>query len=216
MIQLLITREDYGPPRPPRPSATPGAEERELAAPVVEALAEIGLTEEAIEVVISPITGESYGPGGPGIARLDIELAEPSRDRIIELINAAVPVAAQQGVLIGQVGVGYNVADCRSLAREARAAAVDDARARAEIQAELLGTELGDPVASADMPPSDATALVYFGRAVSSEAGCAPPAPSLTEGTSVNLPPFDPAGEAEVEVYAQVAVTFAIGGGGQS
>ncbi len=56
----------------------------------------------------------------------------------------------------------------------------------------------------------------YFGPGVSSEAGCVPPAQSITEGRAVNLPPFDHAGEAEVDAYAQVAVTFAIGKAGQS
>lgn len=216
ILQMLITREDFGPPRPPRPSATPGAEERELTLPVIDALTAAGLAEEEIEVVISPITGQSYGPGGPGIARLDIALDRPTPERIIELINAAVPVAAQQGVLIGQVGVGYNVEDCRALEREARAAAVEDARERAAIQAELLGVGLGEAVGSADLPPADATALIFYDRFLSGEAGCAPPAPSITEGTSINLPPFDPAGEAEVEFFAQVEVIFAIDGDGQS
>lgn len=208
ILQILLTQEDFGPPRPPRPSATPGAEQRELSDPVIQALLDAGLTEEDIEVVISPIVGQYYSIGGPGIARIDIAVDEPTRERILELINAAVPVAARQGVLVGQVGVGYNVDDCTALEREARAGAFADATRRAEIQADLLGGELGDPVASNDLPPADSNALVYFGRAVSSEAGCAPPSPSLTEGNSVNLPPFDPAGEAEVEVIAQVAVTF--------
>lgn len=210
IMQLLLTREDYGPPRPPRPSATPGAEERELTVPILDALIEAGLTEEDLEVVLNPVVGQYYNIGGPGIARIDVAVDEPTRERILDLINAAVPVAAQQGVLIGQVGVGYNVADCLALERAAREDAVSDARDRAEIQAELLDAELGDAVASTDLPPSESSALVYFGRAISSEAGCAPPAPSITEGNSVNLPPFDPAGEAEVEVFAQVAITFEV------
>lgn len=210
-MQLLITREDFGPPRPPRPSATPGAEERELTTPVVDALIDAGLTEEDIEVVLNPVVGQYFNIGGPGIARIDVAVDEPTQERILELINAAVPVAAQQGVLIGQVGVGYNVEDCLALERVAREDAVGDARDRAAIQAELLAVELGEAVASADVPPSESSALLDFGRAISSEAGCAPPAPSITEGNSVNLPPFDPAGEAEVEVFAQVAITFEVG-----
>ncbi len=212
-LQMLITREDYGPPRPPRPSATPGAEERALVTPIVDALVDAGLPEDQIGILISPVVGEYYGPGGLGITRLDITVDEPTQERILELINAAVPVAAQQAVLIGQVGVGYDVADCSALERQAREAAFDNARERAEIQADLLGVALGDPVASNDLPPSEATATVYFDRLLSAETGCSPPAPTISQGVAVNLPPFDPSGEAEVEVFAQVAVTFAIGEG---
>ena len=141
-------------------------------------------------------------------------MEEPTTERVQELINAAILGAAEEDLFVGQVGVGYEVADCATLERQARQAAIEDARERAELQADLLGVELGDPVASSDRPV-DTTGLVeYFGPAAITGGGCAPPLPRATAGAPVTLPLFDPTTEAEVEVYVQVAITFEIAGTG--
>lgn len=212
LLQLLVSREDYGPTRAVRPSATPGAEEREFVDPIVEALTGAGVAEDALRVVISPVVGQYQGPSGVGLARIDAELEQPTPEGITELINTAVLAAYEQGVIIGEVGVGYDVADCLALEREARESALAAARERAEIQAELMELELGGFLAASDVPPSESTALTFFGRLISGETGCAPPGPTITEGVGINLPTFDPAGEAEVELSVQVAVTFEIQG----
>ena len=214
-LQIVLTQEEYGPPRPPRGDATPGAEQREAAAPAVDALVSAGVAEEDIELVVSPALGEYYGPFGPGAVRLDVAVEEPTTERVQELINAAILGAAEEDLFVGQVGVGYEVADCAALERQARQAAIEDARERAELQADLLGVELGDPVASSDRPVDPTAGLVeYFGPSAFTGGGCAPPLPRATAGAPVTLPLFDPTTEAEVEVYVQVAITFEIAGTG--
>lgn len=212
LVQLLVSREDFGPTRAVRPSATPGAEEREFIDPIVAALTGAGVPEDSLRVVISPVVGQYQGISGVGVARIDVELEQPTPEGITDLINTAVLAAYEQGVIIGEVGVGYDVADCLELERTARESALAAARERAEIQAELMEVELGGFLAASDLPPSDSSALTFYGRLISGETGCAPPGPTITEGVGINLPTFDPAGEAEVELSAQVAVTFGIDG----
>lgn len=75
-----------------------------------------------------------------------------------------------------------------------------------------MGLTRGDAVASSDVPASASSFDPYFGLTSSSQRACAPATPELTIGASVSLPSYDPTGDPEVSVYAQVAVTFAIDG----
>ena len=93
--------------------------------------------------------------------------------------------------------------------REARQAALEDARHHAGIQAEVLGINLGDIVASVDVVDPYLTGIT-------SPSGCDS---DLVRGgyfdpsLGATLPPFDPTRDsAEVEVYHTVRVTFAIAG----
>jgi uncharacterized protein YggE len=142
---------------------------------------------------------------------VDIAIDNPTPERIGELINAATVGAAEENLLVGPIGVGYGVADCAPLERAAREAALDDARTRAALQAELMGVQLGDPVAASDVPINFSESLsAYYGIYTPTQLACSPPAPVPTSGSPMSVPPFDPTDEAEVNVYAQVAVTFAI------
>ncbi len=209
-IQLVASQEEYGPPRAPDPDATPGAAEREAVGPMVEGLVATGVAEEDIEIVVSSVIGGFYGPGGPGIARVDVTVEDPTQERIDELINAATVGAAEENLVLNQIGVGYGVADCAPLEREARETALDDARTRADLQAELMGVALGDAVAVSDVPLNLSEALnAYYGLFTPTQLACSPPAPAPTSGSPVSVPPFDPTDGAEVNVYAQVAVTYA-------
>ena len=212
ILQLVATEEEFGsPPRAPDPEATPGAEEREAVEPIVDGLVAAGVAEDDIDVVVSVGIGDYYGPGGPGVARIDVTVDPPTVERVNELINAAIVAAAEENMVISPLGVGYEVAECRPLEREAREAALEDARARAEIQAELLGVELGEPVASRDVPIGPASAFsAYYGPYAVTEAGCAPPSPDISTGAPITVPPFDPTAGAEVEAFVQIEVTFAI------
>jgi hypothetical protein len=211
----LVTRGDYygGPPVQPRPGDIPGEQEKQEVAPIVQALIAKGIAESAISLVVSPILGSSiYGPGGPAVARIDIAVENPDLAGLTDLVSTASVAAAEESLVLGQVGAQYNVADCAALDRAAREAAIADARARAETQADLLGVTLGDVTASSDVPPSTGLVLNYFGLPVSTN-GCAPPAPSdaLAEpGLGITVATFDSTAEAEVEVYAQVNLTFSI------
>ena len=126
-LQLLATQEEFGPPRAPDPDATPGAEERESVGTLVEGLQAAGVAEEEIEIVVGTVIGGFYGPGGPGIARVDVAIADPTPERIDELIDAATVGAAEENLVLNQIGVGYGVADCAPLEREARQTALADA-----------------------------------------------------------------------------------------
>ena len=210
-LQLVTSQEEYGPPRAPDPDATPGAEEREAVGPVVDGLLAIGVAEEDVEIVVSSVIGGFYGPGGPGIARIDVAVDEPTPERVDELIDAATVGAAEENLVLNLIGVGYAVADCAPLEREARETALEDARTRAALQAELMGVELGEAVAASDVPINVGNAFgAYYGELAPTQVACAPPAPAPTGGSPVSVPPFDPTDEAEVNVYAQVAVTFEI------
>lgn len=207
-MQIVISEEDYGPARPPRRGAEPGAEERRLVEPIVAELITAGVPKADIDVLVNPTLGEYFGPSR-GLARLDFEVPEPTAAGVRNLVDAAIVAAAGQGLVVGQVGVGYGVADCRAVERDARAAALEDAAARAEIQAELLGVELGAPTASVDQQLGQQFDLYYGAFGGGSASGCAPPGPAVT-GAAISVAPYDPAGEAVVDVYAQVAVTYAI------
>jgi uncharacterized protein YggE len=212
-IQMVVTQEEFGPPRAPDPDATPGAQEREAVGPMVEGLQAAGVAEEDISVVVGAVIGGFYGPGGPGVARVDVQVDAPTQERVTELIDAGTVGAAEENLVISLIGVGYGVADCAPLERQARELAFADAGTRAELQAELMGVQLGEPVAASDLPVNYAGAFdAYYGPLAPTQVSCSPPAPVPTGGSPVSVPPFDPTDAAEVNVYAQVAVTFTIDG----
>ena len=211
-IQMVATQEEFGPPRAPDPEATPGAQERESVASMVQSLQDAGVAEDDIGVVVGPVIGGFYGPGGPGVARVDVAVDAPTQELITELINAGTVGAAEENLVLNLIGVGYAVADCAPLERDAREAAFNDARARAELQAELMGVSLGEAVAASDVPLNFAESIsAYYGALTPSQIPCSPPAPAPTSGSPVSVPPFDPTDGAEVNVYAQIAVTFETG-----
>ena len=210
-IQMLATTEEFGPQRAPDPEATPGAQEREAVGAMVEGLQAAGVAEEDISVVVSTVIGGFYGPGGPGVARVDVQVDKPTQERIAELIAAGIVGAAEENLVVGLAGVGYGVADCAPLEREAREAALNDARTRAALQAELLEVQLGEAVAASDVPVNYASAFdAFYGPLAPTQVSCSPPVPVPTGGSPISVPPFDPTDAAEVNVYAQVAVTFTI------
>ncbi len=211
-IQMIATQEEFGPPRAPDPDATPGAQERESVGSMIQSLQDVGVAEEDIGVVVGPVIGAFYGPGGPGVARVDVAVDAPTQERITELINAGTVGAAEENLVLNLIGVGYAVADCAPLERDAREAAFNDARARAELQAELMGVSLGEAVAASDVPLNFSETLgAYYGGLTPTQVPCSPPAPAPTGGSPVSVPPFDPTDGAEVNVYAQVAITFETG-----
>lgn len=220
VLQMLASQVEFGGPRPPDPGATPGAEEREAVVPMVDALVAAGVAEEDIEVVVRPVVGQFYGPGGPGVARVDVRIDSPTPERVREVIDAGIVGAAEEDLVLYQIGVGYGVADCAPLERQAREAALANALARAELQAELMGMPLGEAVAASDVPVNYPEALAaYYGGFAPTQVACSPPAPAPTTGAPVSVPPYDPSDEAEVNVYAQVAVTYetgAVGSGAEA
>src|SRR3954447_9647690 len=114
-VQILITRgENYGgPPVRPKRGVEPGVEEREQAAPVVDALVAKGIAESAISIKVSPISESAfYGPGGPAVARIDFSIDKPDLAKLTELVATASTAAADQDLSVGQVGARFQATDC--------------------------------------------------------------------------------------------------------
>lgn len=205
-IQLTVSGNTYGPPPVPRPGATPGAEERESVAPVVAALVDAGIEEDQIEVLVGPSIGDWYAYSGPAIAVLRFSLDSPDLARITEIVDAASVGAADEGLLIGPVGALYEVADCSPLERDAREAAITQARANVDVQAELLGVTTGNVVGSRDIPVDFSLGSIQYGG-VPPDQGCSP---LVDAGPSLRLAPIDPTIEPMVTVRMQVEVSFEI------
>ncbi len=205
-IQLTVSGDPYGPPPVPRPGATPGAEEREAIQPIIAALVDAGLNEEELEILVGPFLGETFSAYGPALAVLRFSLETPDLARISELVDAATSGAADEGLLIGAIGGLYKVADFEALEREARDSAIAHARANADVQAELLGVEIGEVSGSQDIPAEIASSPVYY-EAIPADQGCSPFAGT---GPSTRLALIDPTEEPMVTVRMQVQLSFEI------
>ena len=176
--------------------------------PVLDALTAAGVDESAIDLILGPRLIELTKYEGPALALVRVTLDDPTPDRVAEVIAAVTSGATTARLSIGTTGVRYGIADCAALDRAARQDTLADARTRAETQAELLGLELGEVVASRDLPVEPQTAYGPYGP-VPVANGCTPDVPTATYGTA-SLPPFDPTAEAEVTIYAQIELTWEI------
>ncbi len=208
LIQLLITQENYGQPRPPAPNATPGAMEMEAVAPVVTGLQDAQVPVEDLQVIVGTTISNFYGPGGRGIARIEINLDAPTQDRINEIIDAAAVGAAQNGLTVGLTGVGFGISDCATLERDARADALEDAWERGELQADLMGFTLTEPISASDILATASDAFYAYLGIFAAPSGCSPTLPVPVNGSPISTAPYDPATPVEVSVYAQVSVVF--------
>jgi hypothetical protein len=213
-LQFLIINEDFygGSPPFPEVEATPGANARASVAPIVEVI-EASDSVESVDVVI-PVIHSQYGP--TPLARIDATVLNPDLEMLTSLIVDITQAAAVERLLVGYVGAVFIAPDCGSLEREARQAALDEARSRAELQVELLGAGLGEVIAATDLGVTSGPGFGSFGDQLVQSGGCAPQESQAYGGEfsfSVTLPRFDPAshsGNAEVHVLLQV--TFAIEG----
>jgi hypothetical protein len=198
----------------PVAEATPGAQIVALLDPIVQHVRGIEGVESA-EVVLPLIPTYQRDPNILG--RLDVTLASPTRESLTNLYLETTEVTLDNRLMVGFVGAAFTATDCEALEREARQAAVDDARARAELQAETMGVTLGDPIASEDVFVSSDPIATAYGAVPPATGGCDPATRSASSTgqlyPGVTLPPFDPGTQGgEIEVYRQVYVTFAIAG----
>ncbi len=202
-LQFFLSLNDpfTGPPARPRPGVEPGSEEREAVAPVVDLIVSNGVNQEDVRITTSLALTGPYGPSSSSAVFVEFPVAEPTQDELNQLVDAVGQEASDQGLFLTQVGVAYEVTDCAPVRRAARESAVEDARAQAQVQAEILGVDLGEVIVSSDIP---VTALSpYPGNS------CEPVAPSPIVG-GFTVAAFDPTAEPVVEIYRQVMVTFAI------
>lgn len=151
MLYITLGSENYGPPMAPSPGATPGAEERQQAQSVVDALVDAGIPEGDITVVTAPFLGNAFsGPYGPTTALVQVRLDSPTSERLTDVITAASVGAAEQSLMANIAMMTHTIDDCSALQEEASQAAFNDATMRATVQADILGVPLGDVVASRD------------------------------------------------------------------
>ena len=140
------------------------------------------------------------------LARITLTVANPAAEQLLSIVTEAVVIAEIEQLAVSSVGAMFTVSDCASLDRAARQAALDDARAKAEVQADLIGVSLGDIVSLADD-------MYGYGTGTPS-SGCEPEVPGMTyfgdPFSGATLPPFDPTRDApEVQVLRMARVTFA-------
>ncbi|MGI8474935.1 MAG: SIMPL domain-containing protein [Thermomicrobiales bacterium] len=217
-VQLLLSRGDpgfNGNVARLRPGTRPGDEERKLAEPIVDAVVAAGVAKADVAVIVSALPPNQfggYGPGGPGLARIDFALADPTPERIAKLLGDAGVAADAQSLSIGAVGIRYDAADCAALQGEARAAALKDARARAEAQATALGVKVGAIAGSEDLE-SAAMNLNVYGLAGLTGSNCDTTNASQNfpgDGLAITFASYSATNDGKVEVEIRVTVTFGI------
>ncbi len=208
---LIMYNYFYGAPAAgPAIEATPGAQVRSLLEPMVTAVQAIDGVDR-VEVVVPVIPTYQKDPNI--LARLDVMFVSPTRDSLAGLYSQVSQIALDNRLMVGYVGASFTAQDCQALEREARQAALDDARTRAQIQADLLDVALGDVVGSEDLAINDLPTMTAYGSVPPAGGACDPATRSPSAlgqlYPGITLPSFDPDAQgAEVEVYRQVRVTF--------
>ena len=167
---------------------------------VVDAIVASGIPAGNVTVMESSFQGE-WGSGMPATpVTIAVTMDAPTVDGLSDLLATVRTAAAENDQFVNQFSVMYSVADCRALRREARAAAVSNAREQAEDQAVAMDTEVGSISASRDTLPQSMGFVPVNG--CSSFAEVTPFAMKFT------APMFDPAQPAEVTVAVAVEVSF--------
>lgn len=208
VIQIVVRRNDVGMADASAvrafaagPAGTPLTEEE--IQPVVDALVEAGIPEDAIETVIAP-AAPFTGAFGPGTAQILTTGDETVVAKIGEIIPPAIEAAMAANLSVDQAGVGYTVADCVAIETEALRDAVENGRAQAEQLAGVLGVQLGELTLATRQPS-------YGSYGAPGGGACGEPLTidAIVEG-AVYLAPFNASVEPEFEVYATVSLTYAI------
>ena len=198
-IQLIVRAVDpfAAGAAPVGPTGQPPALTEEQVQPIVDAILAAGVAPEDAEIVISQSAGSPFGTGA---AQVLVELDRGELRLAEDLVAAGTEAASAAGLYVESVGAGFEVGDCDALIREARQAAADDARERAEGLADVLGLRLGEIVLASETP--------FYGDGAG--GGCGAPVPGPAGGKGTYYPPFDPTAEPEVAVFAQINLSFAI------
>ena len=192
------------------PGATPGAGEFGWMTPIRDAAISAGALAEDVTVVRSPaLAGSVFDSGEGETARLDVWIAHADLDRLNAVVAAVGETADENSMILTQVGASYGLADCASLARQAREVATADARARAIAQAAELGGRVGNLLLAEDIP----AALQASGMPADSTGCLVPPDTySAFEAPNVgaSLPAFDPVTPPVAVAVARVGLTFSL------
>ncbi len=210
-VQLLVIRDlpygSDGTASSSSASATPAARDRSTLSPIIDALESAGVSEEAVSIVTSPsLISVCNNYSRCSSARIDVTVEKPTIEQLNAIVDAAGKAAISGGMVLHDVGVGYSIADCRALTRQARELAVADAKARAEDQAQILGVTLGRLIVSSEPGPErprDATGCEVY-NATFGDSWWTPGSVGLT------VPAFDPNAPAEASVSVEVTLVYAI------
>jgi uncharacterized protein YggE len=162
--------------------------------PLLDAIKAQGVSDADIDVTIYPST--YYGPYGTPTARVTVTLHDVSK--VGSLIDAGNQAVAESGTIyIQNVGVIFSVNDCDALLKEARKAAVEDARDNGAGLAEALGVGLGGIQGATEYNWDP-----YGYSGCQSQSG---PVYDEYEG-----PSYDPSVPAEVQIVSNVTISFAM------
>lgn len=212
LLQLLVGASDgaYRSGSTSTDTAATGSERAQgVVQPIIDAIVATGVPSEAIRVVASEAFASvfCYAPGCESPIRLDVTIAQPSLDQLNGVIDAAGVAAKGLSLRLQQVGVGYHVADCLGLQRQARTLAIADAKRRAVEQADALGTTLGDLLLSTESASPEEV----------DKTGCPAPQPGrglnpydVTSMVLLMTPPFNPVGQPETVVKVDVSLAYAM------
>jgi uncharacterized protein YggE len=197
----------------PTPEASPDDGEDVVAMPIVDAIMGQEIDREAINVVVSPVYGNSPFYGGapfPGF-RIDIRLTNPRGEHINALMNDIFEAARENGWYIADQGVIYTVADCAELERTARSGAIEDARRQALQQADVLDAELGELTQITDAAPGESSVYRCSGPvSVAGSTTANNPFAVNPGGVELTSPPYDPAASPEAIAEFRIELTYAL------
>ncbi|MBW4660157.1 MAG: SIMPL domain-containing protein [Drouetiella hepatica Uher 2000/2452] len=135
------------PEPPPIPPLT-----EEILKPFVAALVAAGVPASDITVEMGDVPGASpYNYYGEGSAAIAFDLAEPTSDRVEEIMAAAQEATSDKLYLQDRY-IGYVTNSCDDMEAQAYIAAVADARDRAQILATAMQVEMSQISSVAEMP----------------------------------------------------------------
>ena len=215
VIQVLIVRDspfgDDAQPTSASGTSTPtSSRNRDSMTPLIDSLMAIGVDEEDVFVLTSPsLISVCNNYSRCSSARIDVTVDQPTLDRINAIVNSIGSEAAQSGMTIQDVGVGYAITDCNALTLNARQLATTDAQKRATEQAGVLQVNLGKLLVSSELAPTtprDATGCSILQTTFGDSW--------WTAGSSgLTVPAFNPSAPAEASVTVQVLLAYAISDG---
>lgn len=204
---VLRTDGSAGGKTDPTGTFEPSAVTEEQVAAVVEAVTQGGVPEAAI---VSAIAGSAFTAGafGPGTAVVAAQLDENMLAQVDRIIERAGEAGTAAGLLFDPVNVAYVLPDCASLEEAALADAVADGEAQARSLADALGVTLGPLVKATKQPSYGGPG--YYGAGAGGGGTVCQETPTLEDGLRSYFPAYDATRRGEVELYAQVGLSFAI------
>lgn len=137
---------------------------QELVDSVLGALGEAGIPEEDLQTSGFSVYAERYGPEGPlPEDQVNFRVANTVNVTVrdLESVGAVIDAAIEAGAN-NIYGIEFAIGDTTTFASEARTAAVDDARARAEELASLTGVTLGEIISVSEVIGSASPLLNNF------------------------------------------------------